>query len=187
MRLIQNSMAIQRGNTASVLGTSGQQEGPFDPTLFIRLLIFLRVLFLHYNLILFKICKFLCSACFGSLFFAVFCFAFFAFCNSFLVSSFGLFSVAFPCIAFFSVLGFVLFAHFWKQLTQKLYLQYLCYDQLSTCKETMLTFSAGWFSLSWKRSGVGRLAGIMKPMEVSTRPIASIANIINARCQSFIS
>ena len=67
--------------------------------LFICSLKLLWVLFLHYNLSLFKICKFLCSVCFGSLFF-VFSFVLRSlfFHNSFLVSSFGLFSVAFSCI-----------------------------------------------------------------------------------------
>ena len=62
-------VAIQRGNTSSILRTLGQQEGLFWP--YLRSLLFVTtscVLFLRYNLILFKICKLLCSVCFGSLF-----------------------------------------------------------------------------------------------------------------------
>ena len=56
------------------------------------------VLFLCYNLILFKIRKFLCPFCFGSLFFvfSLILLSLFYF-NSFLVSSFGLLGVVFSC------------------------------------------------------------------------------------------
>ena len=60
------SVPIQRGDTDCVSGTLGQQEGLFyPPSLFLYLFIniFVVVLFLYYNLILFKICKVMCSVC----------------------------------------------------------------------------------------------------------------------------
>ena len=75
MRLIQNSTSYREFRWPSRAGTqplfSGlwdNRKAFFDPTLFISSLTFLWVLFLHYNLILFKICQFLCSVCFGTLF-----------------------------------------------------------------------------------------------------------------------
>ena len=65
------SVAIQTGNTASILETLGQQEGLFWPSpmfLYLFIDIFVVVLLLHYNLLLFNICKVICYFRFSSLF-----------------------------------------------------------------------------------------------------------------------
>ena len=111
MRLIQNSASCKefqrpsRGGTQLLFSGLWENRSPFltlPPCFFIcSLIFFVMVLFLHYNLILFKICKVICSVvsalcCLFPLFvFSVFFWLLsLFFCNSFLVSSFGLCSVS---------------------------------------------------------------------------------------------